>query len=518
MSLMNFTHLFAEEKNEDHPFRLSKYTKPLFDNKTYYSTFFPRTDRKSSQYLFQSKVNPTFSFDNSLPEINNPIEQFSLIPKKELVFSLQTTYDITSTSKNKKKYLKTALEITVSNVLLWAFDHYVRDKSWAKISFKTVIWNFKHGPDWDIDAIFTNHFMHPYHGAIHFSIARANRFDFTESAVWAFLGSFMWEFFLESAGSHNNPPSLNDLMMNALGGAALGETLFRTANLLIDESSVGTERFIRELFAFLINPSFGFRVFSGEAFRRGNPPEKHYFSLNVPIGIYRSSAYKPSFLIAANLEYKDYLKPNLLTIKSYDWFTFDFRLGFYDYGINDIEYEIYTTGILTGKKVKYGLAGLFGIFDYIDTHATDRISALGLGPGFMTAAPPDSDLIFSSSGVLSFIVGASTPSFDIEYYHFGKKFNDPYYFGPGMMGRVKFEFGKKGLGSIHTGYSQYWIHSIYTSANEYLGILSLNINYDLSSRSEISLGYEYYLRHASHQNERFTGTTLSVRAIYIFKF
>ena len=87
-----------------------------------------------------------------------------------------------------------------------------------------------------------------------------------------------------------------------------------------------------------------------------------------------------------------------------------------------------------------------------------------------------------------------------------------------MMGRLKIEFGKRGLGSIHTGYSQYWVHSIYTSANEYLGILSLKINYDLSSRSEISLGYEYYLRHASLQNERFSGTTPAVRALYILKF
>jgi hypothetical protein len=516
--LMNFAPLFAEEKNEDPPFRLSKYKELSFDNNTYHSAFSTRSSLKSSQYLPQPNLNPIFSLVHSFQEKNNPIEQFSLMPNKEFLFSLLATSDTASISKSKKKYLKTAVEITASNVILWAFDHYIRDKSWAKISFKTVIWNFKHGPDWDTDDIITNHFAHPYHGAVHFSIARANRLNFTESMAWAFMGSFMWEFLLESTGAFNNPPSLNDLMMNTFAGAALGEALFRIGNLVLDDSSAGIERAIRELSAFLINPAFGFRAFSGEAFRRGNPPETYYYSLELPVGVYSISDNKTSFLLSANLEYKDYLKPDLLKIKPYDWFTFDFRLGFHEPGVNKMDFEIYTTGVLSGKKVKNGLAGLFGIFDYIDNTIVDRISAVGIGPGFITATPTEADYFFSSFGVLSFIAGASTPSFDVENYHFGQKFNDPYYFGPGMLGRINFEFGKRGLGSIHTGYSQYWVHSIFTSANEYQGILSLDIHYDISSRSEISLGYDYYLRHASLQNEKFTSSTPSVRALLILKF
>ena len=141
-----------------------------------------------------------------------------------------------------------------------------------------------------------------------------------------------------------------------------------------------------------------------------------------------------------------------------------------------------------------------------------------MGPGLVTISSSDSNLFFNSTGIISLIFGGSSPSFDLENYHFGKKVNDPYYLGPGMLGRIKLEFGKKGLGSIDTGFSQYWIHSIYTNANEFLGILSLSIKYDLSDRSQISLGYDYYLRHGTLQGQRFTGAKPAARALYILKF
>jgi hypothetical protein len=62
------------------------------------------------------------------------------------------------------------------------------------------------------------------------------------------------------------------------------------------------------------------------------------------------------------------------------------------------------------------------------------------------------------------------------------------------------------------------VHSIYTDADEFLTILSLNIKYDLSAKSQICLGYDYYLRNASLQDRYFTGAKPAVRAMYIYKF
>ena len=93
-----------------------------------------------------------------------------------------------------------------------------------------------------------------------------------------------------------------------------------------------------------------------------------------------------------------------------------------------------------------------------------------------------------------------------------------YYLGPGMLGKFMIELGRRGLGSIHTGFSQYWVHCAFTHTNEFLSILSLNLRYDLSDNSQISLGYEYNLRHAKNQEQRFTDTKDKVRALYVLKF
>jgi len=511
--LINSSNLFAAATNDILLIQSPKYKKLSFDYKIN-SFFLPVSeDLRKPLDIMQPDGDDSFTTDDYSQRVKDAISQFNLGTKNSGAFSFKINPEIILTPKNKKDYSKTAKEIAIINGTVWAFDWYILKKSWADISLQSVLWNFKHGPTWDIDDFLTNQFMHPYHGAIHYSVAKANGLNYLESTISAFLGSFMWEFFLESRGIHNNPPSTNDLMMNTLGGATLGEALFRIADLVVDESSVGFERVLRESLAFLINPAFGFRTFTGKVSKLRNSPEKPYYNLNLPFGAYRSSTNKPHFIIAANLEYKDFLKKENSEINPYDWFTFDCRIGLRDNALRHT--EIFTTGIITGKKLKNGLAGLFGIFDYVETYAADKISAIGVGPGLVNFSSSDSDLFLNSSGVISLIIGGSSPSFDSEDYHFGKKFNDPYYFGPGMLGRIKLEFGKKGLGSIDTGFSQYWVHSIYTNANEFLGILSLSIKYDLSDKSQISLGYDYYLR---HQGERFAGAKPAARALYILKF
>jgi hypothetical protein len=512
---INFSNADVAETKEI-LFLSPKCLKLSFDyNINFQSLCLPDNIWKSTDLLEPYSTN-TFIEDYNLQRPKDPIWMFSLAAKNPNTFSLKILPDIISKHKSKKNYSKTALEITGINVAIWAYDRYITKESWAYISLKSIIDNLKFGCTWDIDPFFTNHFMHPYHGALHYSLARANGFNLFESTIWAFFGSFMWEFFLETRGIHNNPPSRNDLLLNAFGGATFGEALFRTADLVVDESSGGFERALRESFAIIINPSFVLRLFSGEAFKTGNPPEKHYYSLNLPFGAYTSYDNKPNFMIAASLVYKDFFNKESSEINPYDWFTFDCRLGFRDYELHDK--EIFSTGIIAGKKVKNGLAGLFGVFDYIDTYAAEKMSAVGVGPGLVTIYVSDSNLFFNTSGVLFLILGGSSPSIDVEHYHFGKRTNEPYYFGPGMLGKIKLELGKKGFGSIDAGISQYWVHSIYTQANEFLSIFSIYLKCDISNKSQISLGYDYYLRHATLQDQRFTGANPTMRALYVLKF
>ncbi len=516
VNLLSFSSLFAEESKKS-PYTDSYQTRDLlFASKKYpYLLNFPYSYLGSNEVM-APKGDAAFSTKYLPQRTGERRVSFSLGRRDPESFSLTTPTESELNQENKKRYFRAAIEITAFNLTIWAFNRYVIKESWAYISWDSICENLKAGFSWDKDTFWTNQLGHPLHGALHYSIARANNLSYLESTLYSFLASYQWEVFLETRGDLDNPPSRNDLILNTLGGMTVGEVLFRTSNLFIDESSVGLERVFREFMAFVVNPGNVFRIFSGDAFKVGRAPEKHTFRLDLPFGAYKTTEGDPTFHIAMNLEYQDYLNTERSSIRPYEWFTFKVKFGFQDY--RALDKEILTTGIIAGKKIKNGLAGLFGVFDYLDTQMTRRMSAIGVGPGLITASEFGSRCYFNSSEILYLILGSSSPSIDSPDAHFGTKIDDPYYFGPGILGRVNFELGKKGLGSIDTGFSQYWVHSIYTNINEYLGILNLNINLDISKKSRISVGYDYYLKRASLQDERFKSAKPIIRALYTLKF
>ncbi len=449
--------------------------------------------------------------DHMAQRINDAIAQFNLTAKKDQASALKKYPPLILRQDNRKYYTKTALEILELNFGLWAFDRFVVNESWAKITLGTILDNFSKSFEWDYDTFVTNQLGHPYHGAMFHTLARTNGFGFFESTLYTALGSYIWEVALESIR-----PSTNDMIMTTFGGITLGEALYRMAGLIADESSAGLERALRESLCFLVDPVYGLKLFTGSAYKLRNPQERHNYVLNFPLGAYGSSAKETSFVVAANMEYRDYLRSNLSAINPYDWFSLNCRFGLRDNGFHDK--ELYTTGVLAGKKIKNNLAGLFGVFDYINTHLADKMSALGIGPGLVTSFNSDSSLFFNSSGVLSFIFGGSSPSIDLEEYHLGKRKDGPYFLGTGILGKLNLELGKEGLGSIQTGLSKYWVHSMSTAANEYLLISSFNINYDLSNTAQIRLEYDYYFRNGTLQEQSASGENHALRALYVFKF
>jgi hypothetical protein len=508
--LISFTSLYAAETYETRILP-SNYQKLSFDYKINSDSFSISDNIEKSTDILELNGNGSSSPENYIKQQNSSIARFSLAAMYPAAFSLKIPYETISLKRSKKSYSKAALEITSINVTLWAFSRFINPRPWSKISLKSILKNLSSSFVLDIDTYRMNKLAHPYHGAIHYSMGRANGLGFMESTICSTFGSYTWEVFLESIH-----PSSNDLVLNTLGGVMLGEVIFKIGDMLLDENSTGIERIFRKSLAYILNPAYGIKALSGKSYEIGNPKQKHLYDFSLPFGAYSVSSNKPGFLIAVNLEFNDYLRNDFSGISPYDWFTLDFRLGIQD---NVIRHgEIFTTGIIAGKRIKNGLAGLFGVFDYIESNFADRISAIGMGPGLVTVFINDSNLFFNSSGVLSLIYGGSSPSIDSENTHFGMKVNDPYYSGPGILGRVKLEFGKKNLGSIETGFSQYWVHSIYTDADEFLAILTLDIKCDLSEKSQISLGYDYYLRHASLQERYFTGAKPALRALYIYKF
>ena len=137
----------------------------------------------------------------------------------------------------KKSFWRASAETVGFNIGLWAFDRYVQKGHYAYISLNTIKENFKHGFEWDNDHLSTNMFAHPYNGSLFYNAGRSNGYNFWQSELFAIGGSAMWEMFMEC-----EYPSTNDIIATPVGGAAIGEVLYRTSDLVLDDRSAGGER------------------------------------------------------------------------------------------------------------------------------------------------------------------------------------------------------------------------------------------------------------------------------------
>lgn len=164
-----------------------------------------------------------------------------------------------------KAFWRASAETVGMNLALWAFDRYIQKGHFAYISWETIKANFRHGFEWDNDHLSTNMFAHPYNGSIFYNAGRSNGFNYWQSTLFAIGGSAMWEMFME-----REYPSTNDIIATPIGGAAIGEALYRTSDMVLDDRTAGWERFGRELAGFVISPMRGFtRIVTGRAWHRG---------------------------------------------------------------------------------------------------------------------------------------------------------------------------------------------------------------------------------------------------------
>jgi hypothetical protein len=157
-----------------------------------------------------------------------------------------------------------------SNAVPWAFNRYVTEQFWARVSPAAWRRNFDIGWTWDDNDIQTNQFAHPYHGALYYNAIRANGYSFWASAPWTFAGSWLWEHFGEVY-----PPSPNDFLTTSFGGITLGEVTHRLSSLILDNRARGASRRWKELGALLVDPVRGVtRIATGQAWQVAqNPPE-----------------------------------------------------------------------------------------------------------------------------------------------------------------------------------------------------------------------------------------------------
>ncbi len=172
----------------------------------------------------------------------------------------------------RKRFWLAAGEVALMEFLPWAWDRYVTNEDFARISWHTVSQNFKAGFGFDNDDFNTNQFGHPYHGSLFFNAARSNGFTYWESGLFTLAGSLIWECCME-----NTRPSWNDLVNTTLGGMALGEMEHRLSMVLLDNTATGAERFWRELGGAIVNPIGALtRLIDGDMSRVYPNPEERY--------------------------------------------------------------------------------------------------------------------------------------------------------------------------------------------------------------------------------------------------
>ena len=443
----------------------------------------------------------------------------NIIPPKD------SLYACADPRVQKKHPWKAAFETVGLNVGVWAFDRYVMNEDFAKISFKSIRHNIKNGFVWDNDQFSTNLFAHPYHGNLYFNAARSNGLNFWESVPYAFGGSLMWELVAEV-----EPPAINDLLATTFGGIALGEMTHRLSGLVLDDSKRGFPRFAREFLGTLICPVRGLnRMISGDMWKVKHSYYKYHDYDRLPVNF--SVGVGTRYLADDNHLFKGECNPYV-----------DFRLQYGDaFNGENAPYDYFTArtsislsknqplinqinllGKLWGSSLSTstGMDVLFGIFQHFNYYDSEEVidgsgripykisETTSFGPGIIYKFPKMNSMVnfeqrFFLSGIL---LGGSLT----DYYHV---IDRNYNMGSGysVKNNTILDFDKYGLFALNVSLYQIFswkgydhdqldtINPLYLNAqgdkgNALLAIVNPIIELNLNSKFKVNLEMSYYLR------------------------
>jgi hypothetical protein len=161
-------------------------------------------------------------------------------------------------------------EAAAINFTASASNEYIRNANFNQISPRSWWSNIERGFKYDDNDFTTNQYIHPFNGAAYFNAARSNGISFWPAYAIAIGGAFQWEL-----AGETHPMSKNDMISTGIGGAILGETMYRFSSMMLDNQATGSRRFFRETGSFLVDPVRGFnRLVSGRTWKiRPNPPD-----------------------------------------------------------------------------------------------------------------------------------------------------------------------------------------------------------------------------------------------------
>ncbi|MDP4150819.1 MAG: DUF3943 domain-containing protein [Bacteroidota bacterium] len=425
----------------------------------------------------------------------------------------------------KTSVLTPALEVVGMSVVLNVVDRTVMHLEFANVDPHTWSRTLKagfpwtNGWEWDQDRFGNNFLSHPMTGSFYFNAARANGFNFWQSAPIVFAGSYMWKIFGE-----NGTPEREDLINTTVDGILLGETTYRLSSNILDDRTTGAERVFREIAAGLVDPIRGFnRLFQGKCTRRTNKEvyQKEPVNITFYAGVHAINNQTNHLLSGHNDEMLNiqlnYGNPfEVRSRKPFDFFRFRAELNF---GVGrKVVDNITGYGVLLAKNYQWGkvaaLLGGFQYYDYYDTKAFE-LSTTAFGPGLITKVPLGKTWSLYTNFHLAFapFAGSSVgPVTDTTLYR-------DYRFAFGWQGKIEsmINFGK--IGTLTLLYYYYMIHAfdntgkdeskVGTLGNNYISILKPRVTVHLYKNLSIGAEQTVYLNdHVDNgvQNLHFTQT------------
>ena len=288
-----------------------------------------------------------------------------------------------------KSYAIPALEIGGFLFGLNQVNRHLIDSKEYGTDFKSIGDNLTHPLVIDHDPFTINQLGHPYQGNIYFGFARSAGLDFWRSLAYSLGGSLLWE----TAGE-TTPPSLNDHINTAIGGAFIGEAAFRMASLLLEG---GGEKpgFWRELGAAILSPPTGFnRLVFGDRFDAVFPSRNPEVFIRLRLGVsltydvqsdVRLDNRRQDGAAEYSITYGLPGKPGYEYKRPFDYFHFEFTAVPSARQVDDTIENVSIRGMLAGRRYSVGenfrgIWGVFGNFDYFSPQAF-RVSATGASLG-----------------------------------------------------------------------------------------------------------------------------------------
>jgi len=422
------------------------------------------------------------------------------------------------------------LEGIGDNAILSLVDSKIFKYGWAQVGMTSWSRNLKAGPpwgpgwDWD-QTRFGNDFLgHPIFGNFYYNDARANGYNFWQSAPYALIGSYEWKIFGE-----NITPERNSLIATTIDGIVLGEILYRISSNILDDRTYGAERTFREILATLVDPMRGFnRLIQGKTARHTNKEVYQKEPLNITLygGVHKINDHTNAILSGQTSEIVNVLFDygNPFEVRSRVPFDF-FKLRVEtDLGVGrKIIDNVTSYGVLFAKNSQAGkmslLEGGFLYYDYWDKPIFE-LSTVGLGYGVLSKIPLGSkSFLYTNLHLAGVPFAGSSPGAltDTSQY---RDFN----FGYGAEGKVETSLVLGNVATIGASYYYFMIHAIndvgydepkYGSlGNNYINILEPKVTFTLIKN--LSIGAEYYLFSQIHTDgEYYTVTAHTEQEVFL---